>query len=95
MVSLGFFVSMFLSPIFGSIPPYATGPALVLVGASWIPLTCPVQVPARPAVLRSFQCQPPLMPFKSGPQTSPSQVGALMAERIRFIQWQVGRRRLG
>ncbi len=28
-----FGASMFLSPIFSSIPPYATGPAIVLVGA--------------------------------------------------------------
>lgn len=33
MVAIGFGISMFLSPIFASIPPYATGPALILVGA--------------------------------------------------------------
>ncbi len=33
IVAMGFGVSMFLSPIFSSIPPYATGPAIVLVGA--------------------------------------------------------------
>ena len=33
IVSLGFGVSMFLSPIFASIPPYATGPAIIFVGA--------------------------------------------------------------
>mmetsp|Transcript_13893 Transcript_13893/g.34200 ORF Transcript_13893/g.34200 Transcript_13893/m.34200 type:complete len:631 (-) Transcript_13893:129-2021(-) len=32
IVACGFGVSMFLSPIFASIPPYATGPAIVLVG---------------------------------------------------------------
>ncbi|KDD74028.1 hypothetical protein H632_c1638p0, partial [Helicosporidium sp. ATCC 50920] len=33
VVSAFFFVSLFFSPIFASIPPYATGAALVLVGA--------------------------------------------------------------
>ncbi|KAL6756534.1 permease family-domain-containing protein [Haematococcus lacustris] len=33
VVACGFGVSMFLSPIFASIPPFATGPAIVLVGA--------------------------------------------------------------
>ena len=32
VVSFFFFVSLFFSPIFSSIPPYATGPALILVG---------------------------------------------------------------
>ena len=32
VVSFFFFLSLFLSPIIASIPPYATGPALVLVG---------------------------------------------------------------
>ena len=31
-VSFFFFVSLFFSPILASIPPYATGPALILVG---------------------------------------------------------------
>lgn len=29
----GFGISMFLSPIFASIPPYGTGPAIILVGS--------------------------------------------------------------
>ncbi|KAJ9513803.1 hypothetical protein QJQ45_020878 [Haematococcus lacustris] len=33
IIAIGFGISMFLSPIFASIPPYATGPALILVGA--------------------------------------------------------------
>ncbi|GAX75518.1 hypothetical protein CEUSTIGMA_g2961.t1 [Chlamydomonas eustigma] len=33
VIGLGFGISMFLSPIFASIPPYATGPAIVFVGA--------------------------------------------------------------
>lgn len=33
VVAFGFFVSLFFSPLIASIPPYATGPALVLVGA--------------------------------------------------------------
>ncbi|GFH25298.1 uncharacterized protein HaLaN_23237 [Haematococcus lacustris] len=33
VVACGFGISMFLSPIFASIPPFATGPAIVLVGA--------------------------------------------------------------
>uniref|UniRef100_A0A7S3QU41 Xanthine/uracil/vitamin C permease n=1 Tax=Dunaliella tertiolecta TaxID=3047 RepID=A0A7S3QU41_DUNTE len=33
MVAFGFFISMFLSPIFASIPPYGTGPAIILVGS--------------------------------------------------------------
>ncbi|KAF5831672.1 xanthine/uracil/vitamin C permease-like protein [Dunaliella salina] len=33
VVAFGFFCSMFLAPIFGSIPPYATGPAIIMVGA--------------------------------------------------------------
>ena len=33
MVSFYFFVALFFSPVLASIPPYATGPALVLVGA--------------------------------------------------------------
>ncbi|PSC75740.1 Adenine guanine permease AZG1 [Micractinium conductrix] len=32
VISFFFFISLFFSPIFASIPPYATGPALVLVG---------------------------------------------------------------
>lgn len=37
VVALLFFVSLFFTPIIASIPPYATGPALVLVGAMMIP----------------------------------------------------------
>jgi len=33
VVACGFGISMFLSPIFASIPPYATGPAIVFVGS--------------------------------------------------------------
>lgn len=33
VVAVGFFVALFLTPILASIPPYATGPALILVGA--------------------------------------------------------------
>ena len=33
IIAIGFGISMFLSPIFASIPPYATGPAIVIVGA--------------------------------------------------------------
>ncbi len=33
IVACGFGISVFLSPIFASIPPYATGPAVILVGA--------------------------------------------------------------
>jgi len=33
VVAVGFLCSMFLAPIFGSIPPYATGPAIIMVGA--------------------------------------------------------------
>lgn len=36
IVSFLFFVSLFFSPIFSSIPPYATGPALILVGVMLI-----------------------------------------------------------
>lgn len=36
VVSAFFFVSLFFSPIFSSIPPYATGPALILVGVMLI-----------------------------------------------------------
>ncbi|KAI9312962.1 permease family-domain-containing protein [Dichotomocladium elegans] len=32
-VGFGFFVSIFFSPIFASFPPWATGPALIVVGA--------------------------------------------------------------
>ena len=32
IVAIGFGISMFLAPIFASIPPYATGPAIILVG---------------------------------------------------------------
>ena len=32
VVAAGFGISMFLAPIFASIPPYATGPAIILVG---------------------------------------------------------------
>lgn len=31
VVALGFFIALFLTPLIASIPPYATGPALVLV----------------------------------------------------------------
>ncbi|KAG1679264.1 hypothetical protein FOA52_009294 [Chlamydomonas sp. UWO 241] len=33
VIAFGFGISMFLSPIFASIPPYATGPAIFVVGA--------------------------------------------------------------
>eukprot|EP01083_Nonionella_stella_P041144 111577_1 len=33
VVGILFFISLFFSPIFASIPPWATGPALVLIGA--------------------------------------------------------------
>lgn len=33
MVAFLFFVSLFFSPLIASIPPYATGPALILVGS--------------------------------------------------------------
>ena len=33
VVAFFFLVSLFFSPILASIPPYATGPALILVGA--------------------------------------------------------------
>lgn len=33
VVALGYFVALFLTPIIASIPPYATGPALIFVGA--------------------------------------------------------------
>jgi AGZA family xanthine/uracil permease-like MFS transporter len=33
VVAIGFFVSLFLTPLIASIPPFATGPALILVGA--------------------------------------------------------------
>jgi AGZA family xanthine/uracil permease-like MFS transporter len=32
-VAAGFFLSLFITPIIASIPPFATGPALILVGA--------------------------------------------------------------
>jgi xanthine/uracil/vitamin C permease (AzgA family) len=32
-VAFGFFISLFFAPLIASIPPYATGPALILVGA--------------------------------------------------------------
>jgi hypothetical protein len=35
VVSAFFFIALFFSPILASIPPFATGPALVLVGAFW------------------------------------------------------------
>jgi len=37
VVSFFFFISLFLSPIFASFPPWATGPALILVGAMILP----------------------------------------------------------
>ncbi|WIA33567.1 hypothetical protein OEZ86_006691 [Tetradesmus obliquus] len=33
VVSLCFFISLFLTPLIASVPPFATGPALILVGA--------------------------------------------------------------
>lgn len=33
VVAIGFFISLFLTPLITSIPPFATGPALILVGA--------------------------------------------------------------
>lgn len=35
-ISFYFFLAMFFTPILSSIPPYATGPALILVGALMI-----------------------------------------------------------
>jgi len=37
VVSMFMFISLFLSPIFASFPPWATGPALILVGAMILP----------------------------------------------------------
>lgn len=31
-VAAGFFLSLFITPLIASIPPFATGPALILVG---------------------------------------------------------------
>lgn len=36
MVAFCFFVAMFFSPLIASIPPYATGPALILVGSMMV-----------------------------------------------------------
>ncbi len=36
MIGFYFFIAMFFTPIISSIPPYATGPALILVGALMI-----------------------------------------------------------
>jgi xanthine/uracil/vitamin C permease (AzgA family) len=36
----GFFISLFLTPLIASIPPYATGPALILVGAMMMENLC-------------------------------------------------------
>lgn len=33
VVAFGFFIALFLTPLIASIPPFATGPALILVGA--------------------------------------------------------------
>eukprot|EP00879_Flechtneria_rotunda_P021106 GHRR01022235.1.p1 GENE.GHRR01022235.1~~GHRR01022235.1.p1 ORF type:complete len:199 (+),score=36.61 GHRR01022235.1:292-888(+) len=33
VAAFGFFISLFFTPLIASIPPYATGPALILVGA--------------------------------------------------------------
>lgn len=33
VVAIGFFIALFLNPLIASIPPFATGPALILVGA--------------------------------------------------------------
>jgi len=33
IIAIGFGISMFLAPIFASIPPFATGPAIIFVGA--------------------------------------------------------------
>lgn len=32
-IAFGFFISIFFSPIFASFPPWATGPALIVVGS--------------------------------------------------------------
>lgn len=32
-IAFGFFISIFFSPIFASFPPWATGPALIIVGS--------------------------------------------------------------
>jgi AGZA family xanthine/uracil permease-like MFS transporter len=45
VVAFGFFISLFFTPLIASIPPYATGPALILVGV--ISEACLLGVPAR------------------------------------------------
>jgi xanthine/uracil/vitamin C permease (AzgA family) len=36
VVAFGFFVSLFFTPLIASIPPFATGPALVLVSVQTV-----------------------------------------------------------
>lgn len=42
VVAFGFFIALFFTPLIASIPPYATGPALILVGVSCKVLLSPV-----------------------------------------------------
>jgi AGZA family xanthine/uracil permease-like MFS transporter len=39
VVAFGFFIALFLTPLIASIPPFATGPALILVG-EWCACVC-------------------------------------------------------
>jgi AGZA family xanthine/uracil permease-like MFS transporter len=47
VVAFGFFVSLFFTPLIASIPPFATGPALVLVGCACSRRVCLVLVHTR------------------------------------------------
>ena len=59
VVSFLFFVALFFSPILASIPPYATGPALVLVGGSRLVFPSRTALPAALSPSLSQQDQLP------------------------------------
>ncbi|KAJ9505668.1 hypothetical protein QJQ45_022168, partial [Haematococcus lacustris] len=78
VVACGFGISMFLSPIFASIPPFATGPAIVLVVSvdrpqpasplSQYPLLCMGLMSLDLTLHRALQ-------------------GAMMMEHCRYVHW--------
>jgi AGZA family xanthine/uracil permease-like MFS transporter len=52
MLGCGFVVAMFFAPIFSSIPGFATGPALVVVGTLMIGHAREIDVSVRAALLQ-------------------------------------------
>jgi AGZA family xanthine/uracil permease-like MFS transporter len=62
VTAFGFLVSLFFTPLIVSIPPYATGPALVLVSGSAVPSLPDCYLPYLPVC-----CTPPWLTCSTPP----------------------------